>query len=66
MHPTETTLVVLFSHSLGLTDTGGYSLISHIGMCTPKGMVFGRKTCMHFTHGMVFGETARAYESSYE
>ena len=49
----ETTLVVLSSHSFGLTDTGGgggYSLISHIGIFTPKGVVFGLKTGMHFAH----------------
>ena len=36
MHPTETTLVVLSSHSLRLTDMGGGGVlpyISHIGMC---------------------------------
>ena len=49
----ETTLVVLSSHSFGLTDTGGGGVlpyISYIGIFTPKGMVFGLKTGMHFAH----------------
>ena len=48
----ETTLVVLSSHSFGLTDTAGGVLpyISYIGIFTPKGMVFGLKTGMHFAH----------------
>ena len=50
----ETTLVVLSSHFFGLTDTGGgggvLPYISYIGIFTPKGMVFGLKTGMHFAH----------------
>ena len=40
MHPTETTLVVLFSHSLGLTDTGGVLPYKPYRYVHPKGYDF--------------------------